>query len=446
MSKYTTTTAALKATTADIRNLQAHSLKIGNLTVVQPDGEEKDLESVIGETTYLDQRFDNITENDLVGEGVEVTTDENGNDVVTHYNEFVYDFRGADSPLNGVELVLKGAGFTKAAEDSENVYDFFAYVDSENLRGGNARWIIKTLTSQQPPEYKNLITLDGYENQEVIQLEGTNIDIRLPQLMLMGANSLANIRHTDHLRLNLVAPKLRYIQDAIQNSNVFIITGDLVSVIEAPKAFRATTTEQGTLNRFECSLNSLMDGFCTFENQPIYKFTSALPLLMQGVNMFKNTNLTIESLENIANTLPVVDYTKSYQIYFQYPSQFDEFTWDYAMDERLWKSANTGEITISWQDTSELDILDKTRIINEIFQIMISKGWTIDTNITTGEEAEGIYAKVTKVAPDFADYTDAGGNTVLLRTAKYVYGPQAATWTHYASIADAISQLNLTAI
>lgn len=446
MSKYTTTTAALKATTADIRNLQAHSLKIGNLTVVKPDGEEKDLESVIGETTYLDQRFDNITENDLVGEGVEVTTDENGNDVVTHYNEFVYDFRGADSPLNSVELVLKGAGFTKAAEDSDNVYDFFAYVDSENLRGGNARWIIKTLTSQQPPEYKNLITLDGYENQEVIQLEGTNIDIRLPQLMLMGTNSLANIRHEDHLRLNLVAPKLRYIQDAIQNSNVFIITGDLVSVVEAPKAFSAATTEQGTLNRFECSLNSLMDGFCTFENQPIYKFTSALPVLFQGVNMFKNTNLTIESLENIANTLPVVDYTKSYTIYFQYPSQFDEFTWDYAMDERLWKSANTGEITISWQDTSELDILDKTRIINEIFQIMISKGWTIDTNITTGEEAEGIYAKVNKVAPDFANYTDAGGNTVLLRTAKYVYGPQAETWTYYASESVAISQLNLTAI
>lgn len=443
MSKYTTTTAALRATIIDARQIKAKEL-----VIKKPDGSELDLGSIENldtNTIYQDNRFDNITDNDLVGHGVEVQSEDNVETVI-HYNEFVYDFRGADSPLNNVELVLKGAGFTKATEDSDNVYDFFAYVDSENLRGGNARWIIKTLTSQQPPEYKNLITLDGYDNQEVIQLEGTNIDIRLPQLMLMGPNSLANIRHEDHLRLNIVAPKLRYIQDAIQNSNIFIITGDLVSVVEAPKAFSVATTEQGTLNRFECSLNSLMDGFCTFENQPIYKFTSALPLLMQGVNMFKNTNLTIESLENIANTLPVVDYTKSYTIYFQYPSQFDEFTWDYAMDERLWKSANTGEMTISWQDTSELDILDKTRIVDEIFKIMISKGWTIDTNITTGEEAEGIYAKVNKVAPDFANYTDAGGNTVLLRTAKYVYGPQAETWTHYASEADAISQLNLTAI
>jgi hypothetical protein len=135
--------------------------------------------------------------------------------------------------------------------------------------------------------------LGGYQNQEVIELEGTNVDINLPSLMLAGPNSLANIRNADHLNLNIVAPKLRYIQEAINNSNIVFASGDLSAVLEAPKAFSAPHIENGTLNIFECSLYSLMDGFCTFQNQPLVDFTSALPLLMQGVDMFKNTKLSV---------------------------------------------------------------------------------------------------------------------------------------------------------
>ena len=443
MGKYTKQTAALKATTIDARQIKAKQLIVEKL-----DGTNLDIgsiEKLDTDTVYQDHRFDNITDNDLVGQGVEVTL-ENNVETVTHYNDFVFDFRGADSPLNVVELILKGAGFTKTVEENENVYNFFAYVDSENLRGGNARWIIKTLLSNHPPVYKNLLVLDGYTDQEVIKMEGTNIDINLPSIMMMGTNSLANIRNADHLRLNLVAPKLRYIQKAINNSNIIIASGDLSAVTEAPKAFSATAIETGTLDTFECSLYSLMDGFCTFQNQPLTKFTSALPLLMQGVNMFKNTKLSLHSLENIANTLPAVDHTIRYKVYFSYPELFDEFTYDYAMGERLWKSGNIGELTISWQDPSTIDEIDIVRIVNELFYQMNLKGWTIDTNVGIDQEVQGIFAKVEKVAPEFATHTDSAGNNVMLRTAKYVYGPKSNTWTKCDSEEAAVSTFNLTAI
>ena len=443
MGKYTKQTAALKATTIDARQIKAKQLIVEKL-----DGTNLDIgsiEKLDTDTVYQDHRFDNITDNDLVGQGVEVTL-ENNVETVTHYNDFVFDFRGADSPLNVVELVLKGAGFTKTVEEDENVYDFFAYVDSENLRGGNARWIVKTLLSNHPPVYKNLLVLDGYTYQDTVNVEGTNIDINLPSLMMMGTNSLANIRNADYLRLNLVAPKLRYIQEAINNSNIITASGDLSAVAEAPKAFSATSTETGTLDIFECSLYSLMDGFCTFQNQPLTTFTSALPLLMQGVNMFKNTKLSLHSLENIANTIPAVDPTVRYKVYFSYPQLFDEFTYDYAMGERLWKSGNIGELTISWQDPSTIDEIDRVRIVNELFYQMNLKGWTIDTNVGIDQEVQGIFAKVEKVAPQFATHTDSDGNNVMLRTAKYVYGPKQDTWTKCDSEEAAVSTFNLTAI
>ena len=443
MGKYTKQTAALKATTIDARQIKAKQLIVEKL-----DGSELDIgsiEKLDTDTVYQDHRFDNITDNDLVGQGVEVTLQDNV-ETVTHYNDFVFDFRGADSPLNVVDLILKGAGFTKTVEENENVYNFFAYVDSDNLRGGNARWIVKTLLSNHPPVYKNLLVLDGYTEQDVVELEGTNMDINLSSLMMMGTNSLANIRNADHLRLNLVAPKLRYIQEAINNSNIIIASGDLSAVAEAPKAFSATSTETGTLDIFECSLYSLMDGFCTFQNQPLTTFTSALPLLMQGVNMFKNTKLSLHSLENIANTLPAVDYTKRYKVYFSYPQLFDEFTYDYAMGERLWKSGNIGELTISWQDPSTIDEIDRVRIVNELFYQMNLKGWTIDTNVGIDQQVQGIFAKVEKVAPEFATHTDSAGNNVMLRTAKYVYGPKQDTWTKCDSEEAAVSHFNLTAI
>lgn len=443
MSNYTKQTAALKAITID-----ACQIKSKQLVIKKPDGSELDLGSIENLDTitiYQDNRFDNITDNDLVGHGVEVQNEDKVETVI-HYNDFVFDFREADSPLNVVELVLKGAGFTKTVEEDENVYNFFAYIDSDNLRGGNARWIIKTLVSNQPPSYNNLLVLGGYQDQEVIELEGTNIDINLPSLMLAGPNSLANIRNEDHLNLNIVAPKLRYIQEAINNSNIVVASGDLSAVLEAPKAFSASTIENGTLNIFECSLYSLMDGFSTFQNQPLVDFTSALPLLMQGVNMFKNTKLSVQAVENIANTIPCVDPTKVYKVYFQYPEVFDEFTWDYALGERLWKSANIGEITISWQDPSVIEEADRTRLVNELFYAMTLKGWTIDTNLSINLDEQGIYAKVDKVAQEFATHTDAEGNFVLLRTAKYIYGPKSDKWTHYDNEASAISQLNLTAI
>jgi hypothetical protein len=37
------------------------------------------------------------------------------------------------------------------------------------------------------------------------------------------------------------------------------------------------------------------------------------------------------------------------------------------MGERLWKSGNIGELTISWQDPSTIDEIDKVRIVNELF-------------------------------------------------------------------------------
>jgi hypothetical protein len=67
MSKYTTTTAALKATTANIRNLDSKSIKL--------NGEQIP-------SKVLDERGDFVTDQDLWG--TTITTDENGVVHVSH--------------------------------------------------------------------------------------------------------------------------------------------------------------------------------------------------------------------------------------------------------------------------------------------------------------------------------------------------------------------------
>jgi hypothetical protein len=65
MGKYTKQTAALKATTIDARQVKSKQL-----IIKKPDGSELDIgaiEKLDTDTVYQDHRFDNITDNDLVG-------------------------------------------------------------------------------------------------------------------------------------------------------------------------------------------------------------------------------------------------------------------------------------------------------------------------------------------------------------------------------------------
>lgn len=448
MGNYTMNTPALKAVTIDASNIKARSFKI-----IDSDGNVKDISSSLTYLSkpikYQDKRFDYTTTNDLVGYSIQTIETEESK-TIQHNSQFIYDFHGADSPRNEVEFISDGVAFINTNKDdtsaTETIYDFYCYIDSKNLRGGDARWIVKTIAKEQPTNYDNLVVLSGYEDQEQVESATTCIDLELDNVMLLGYNSLANIKNDKGIKLHIQAPKLRYMYDSIKDSDFYKVSGDLISLVEGPKAFSSKQPD-GLLEVFECTLPSLMDGFGMFENQNLQTFRSSLQFLIQGVDMFKNTNLTLESLFNISTSVPTIEHDKHYVQIYEYPSFVDNTTNDYIFEPREWISHSTGEITISWNDPSVFDDEQLYRIINEEFLRMNLKGWTIDSNVgLPGQSSDNLYAKVDVTAEGYATHKDSSGNPVILRTAKFVYGPKSEQWTQVSSKEEAITTFNLTTI
>lgn len=120
MSTYTTTTAALKATTADIRNLDAKSIKLNGESIP---------------SKVLDERGDFVTDQDLWG--TTITTNENGAVHVSH--------KFLNSPGYTWNSAVKSVYDNKAYTDDSG--DPICNIQTEMIKDGTAMFQRSSLTS-----------------------------------------------------------------------------------------------------------------------------------------------------------------------------------------------------------------------------------------------------------------------------------------------------------
>ena len=175
------------------------------------------------------------------------------------------------------------------------------------------------------------------------------------------------------------------------------------------------------LTSFTFNLSSLTNGNSMFNGcYRLTTFTSDLSSLTKGSGMFQSCKLNVESVENIASSI---------------------------------NTYNGGQITIH-VDTTMSDE-DKALVLSYFNTISSSKGWTVDSNLSTvatvnedGEIVEStmVCAKVDEPYDDYYTHLDNNGNKVILRTAKMVIGPRENEWTVFASLEDAEQHFALTRV
>jgi hypothetical protein len=61
------------------------------------------------------------------------------------------------------------------------------------------------------------------------------------------------------------------------------------------------------IESFSAYVPYLYDGYCMFRNSNIKEVDASFTNLLRGLGMFENTNLSIESVRRIAETLPIVN-------------------------------------------------------------------------------------------------------------------------------------------
>lgn len=105
------------------------------------------------------------------------------------------------------------------------------------------------------------------------------------------------------------------------------------------------------ITSFDLDLSSLTEAEGMFYDSKLSEFTSDLPELKNGIHMFNNIYLTVDSVANIADTI----------------RQTQTIT------------ANEGRITIKWSDISLYDTETRQAFVRQLARIA-DKGWYITTN------------------------------------------------------------------
>lgn len=250
-----------------------------------------------------------------------------------------------------------------------------------------------------------------------------------------------------------------------------------------PKLYRGNRMFMGSgLEDFSSTTPYLYDGTDMFANTNLSTINVSLKSLADGTGMFANTKLSLDSVMNIAETLPSINYTALYtdedlvvgsengkEIYASVPYYvYERGSYFYYIDG-VWdteiggvkneyktfiiKPDTIGEIMITWQNTDIFDDDEKIIILNEYFKLMTLKGWTVITNLyydVEGDEPNGVYARAIKVDDATTATHKKGGNFYKLYSAPNVIYPTTGfakrAWAKYDSESAAASALGLTAL
>lgn len=324
MSTYTTTTASLKATTANIRDLDAKSIKL--------NGEQIP-------SKVLDDRGDFVTDQDLWG--TTVTTDENGVVHVSHkflsnpngssaWNRSVYSVKdnkaytstdASGDPLCNIQTEMINDG-TKMFHGS-SIRSFSS--DLSNLTNGKDMFSFSTSFTSFSGDLSNLINGDSmFSSTKLTSFRGdlsslTNGNHMFSSTKLTSFNG--DLSNLNNGRVMFQRTSLTFFNGDLSNlvngDQMFCETpltsfiGYLSSLINGSNMFRGTSLTLfngnnmfGTtsLDPFNGDLSNLTNGYQMFRDTPLTSFSGNLSSLIYGSEMFYNTSLT--SFDGDLSSLP----------------------------------------------------------------------------------------------------------------------------------------------
>ena len=252
---YTTTTAALRATKADIRWIDAKQIKLNGKPIP---------------STVFDDRGDFVTDQDLWG--TSVTTDENGVVHVSH--NFLSNPNGTKAWNSSVNSVKDNKAYASTDATGESLCN----IQTEMIRDGWGMFYNTSFTSFSG-DLSNLV--DG--SWMFYRTPLTSFDGDLSSLVI-GENMFAETSLTSF------DSKLSSLVDG---NNMFYRTpltsfdGDLSHLVNGDSMFQNTS-----LTSFISDLSSLVNGYRMFRSTPLKSFSVDLSSLVNGSDMFASTSLT----------------------------------------------------------------------------------------------------------------------------------------------------------
>ena len=386
---YTTKTAALKATKADVTKLNVKTIKVNGKDVATSVKHPNDTREV-------------ITENDLWGSWAEITKD---GEIIFHEDEL--------SNPNASNYTTWKEDITKVEDNKAYVgVTLYANIQTEKLKNGTSMFsdciFLTTFTS-------DLSSLtDGYQ-------------------MFRSCHNLTNFTSdSSGSPVNLSSlTDGRYMFNYCSNLTTF--ASDLSSLTSGSYMFESCYN----LTNFTSDLSSLTRGNCMFNGcNNLTTFTSDLSSLTNGYYMFKGCKLDTDSLMHIAETInDVRDLTNgSYNgagVYKTIHIGIGNTTPTEEEKELLTEIHNKG-----WQvyvnGSSSSNIFTPT-----------------DTTSLDGEESVTpipFYAKPVESDEEHAEYTDENGKFYNILGGQFIFVDDPETYGLFTSLEDAAANMRLTKI
>lgn len=394
MSKYTTTTAALKATTVDIRTLDAKTVSING-------------KNVLDYINNYDTRDPQLKNDELDIWNTELSLSDNGHiEVKPHAHSIEYSADGNGHVYEGI------------TESQVNAINSAVKVIDNEVLGANDEHIMYWQT-------------DGLEAADnVLFSEGstyrTNITTFTSDLssLTSGASMFNSCSNLTIFTSDLSSLTFGFAM--FFRTNLTTFTSDLPNLTEGYGMFYGTN-----LTTFTSDLSSLTQGaemFCECTN--LTSFSSALPSLTNGAYMFDNCKLDAQSVANIIHTLPTHETSGSISIGIGCDNtEADQLLFAQECDCETWQ---------------------------ELLDDFSAKNWTVTfqykgrpTEATTYNMRKGktlpVYAKLEEVTDDkYAQYTSADGSKFF--NINYFHSTNGSTEDYdvFPSLEEAIAAYNVT--
>lgn len=179
-------------------------------------------------------------------------------------------------------------------------------------------------------------------------------------------------------------PKLVYAENVFSGDVTKVVLGDFPALRYSSQMCANMTNLEMFKGAFPNMIicENMFSG-CTKLERIVMKLNT----LICGIGMFENTNLCVESVMNIARSLPDVSSIKSEttdNFVLTIPTiTFVDGEPTYEETTKTITKDDIGKITISWADLGLVSVDDRATILYEYFSLLEQKGWTVISNLTT---------------------------------------------------------------
>lgn len=464
MSKhYTQSTAALKTVTLDTVILDANKIMVH--PGKGPSSDRKNILDIIGDNTkeinylkntdYLDTR-EEVFEDDIWSSSISVFDDENGKRVIKHNNDGI--ILTGETRLNEASIIHNNKAYFGDLDENFKSEDYINVETDKIVAVKNGKWLPVACIINEG-KFNELKCYEG-TNTEI----STNVDVlsvEFPNLKCCNYGFYGLKNDNKKILIKAKLPKLKTDGYSFQHSDISHFSGDMSSLILSFISFGNCKS----LTVFEGDLSSLLIGYGTFlSSESLSDFRGDLSNLLVGDAMFSFTSLCPESVRFIANSLPKIDKTIDQnfeiEIYTDNGSCKKQLLISNGELEADGMFFPVGNISISWTDIESLSEEEKAIILYDIFPIITSKGWTIDTNLksvtdeaSTVDIEENYYKKLristtgilNKGLMSLASHRDIDGNLYVIMEAKNVINND-GHWESFESKEMAAQHWGLEAI